>query len=184
MNSFLDDMTTDLNHASRPMNTGLAYAWEATPDVAVTRRHTEAPSPADAVGAAKDAVARVQHRVTTLQRLFEVSKKDITALYDSLGDVTKSLGAPKAELDMARLEIERLKQQNASIVKQAQEQSKRADAAEKISNRLVAGKKPVEALRYAKDKILARSDSDGELGGLAMLIGMVADDLERLEKQE
>lgn len=203
--SLFDDFTTDPHHASRPATASYAFAWEATPDVTVTRRHTEAVAPDDAVSAAKDAVAKVQHRVDTLNRLFGASRRDIDALHDMLGDVNKALGAPKAELDMARLEIERLKRHNASIVKQAQEQSKRADAAERRADELgtalqraketaveklqaaatgdmfiIRRRTPGDSIRYFSSEVMKHAQDNLELAGIAMAMRMTAADIDDL----
>ncbi|MGW1436898.1 hypothetical protein ACWD7M_16805 [Streptomyces griseus] len=111
-----------------------------------------------------------------LRKLGEI----ISAMEVRTGHVVSRLNDPDAGINKATAEIATLQRQRDSLIREARRQKVRADKAERVQNRLVAGKTPIEALRYAHAKLLEVSN-DPHVGGVAMLILMVAEDLEKLE---
>ncbi|MFE6000330.1 hypothetical protein ACFQ6C_26275 [Streptomyces sp. NPDC056454] len=104
----------------------------------------------------------------------------LSAMEVRTGHVVSRLNDPNAGIKKATAEIATLQRQRDSLIREARRQKARADKAEKVQSRLVAGKTPVEALRYSHTKLLEVSN-DPRVGGIAMLIRLVAEDLEKLE---
>ncbi|THA72443.1 hypothetical protein E6R60_26275 [Streptomyces sp. A0642] len=158
-------MTMDFGKLS---SDSLPMAWQATADNQVDRQYPSVRS------SDEEKLASVRERVRTARTV-------LNGLVTAVDEVSKVLQAPEAELATARQALIDLQRRNDALILEARRQKQRATEAEKVQTRLVAGQKPVEALRYSKRKLLGLTNSDGEIGGIAMLIGMVADDLERLE---
>ncbi|MFE0490181.1 hypothetical protein [Streptomyces griseoaurantiacus] len=182
MSSFHDDLYAGIPKTVPPYGTPLRAmpaAWEATFDNKVTRHYTQAAGTA-AMNAGEQ-VRVVDYKLNELKELLGTSEEAVAELEKRVGDVVTAMRGPESELATAQQALVDLKKRNDRVIKECRRWKGLAQKAEKVQlqNRVIAGRTPTEALRYIADKLLARPDSDGELGGMAKFLQMVAADLDK-----
>lgn len=160
----------------------------AAPTATPTPRHL-----AYAAAGVNQEIVSAEVKLNDLRKAIKQTSDAVMDLDISVARMTNGLHAPGGELADAKEKIEDLEKQVRGLIKEAQRQKKRADAAEaKLVDGTPEGteveqvsflrRTPGDAIRYFAGEVMkhAEADTNSFLAGAAMGLRMVADDVDRL----
>lgn len=160
---------------------------KVTPPSTPTPRHL-----AYAVAGVNEEIVSAEVKLNDLRKAIKQTSSAVMDLDISVARMTNGLHAPGSELADAKEEIEQLKKRVNGLVKEAQRQKKRADAAEAklpdapetkgVEQINFLRRTPGDAIRYFANEVMKHGEADANpfLMGSAMGLRMVADDVDRL----